>query len=205
MRLSLQLVSPPAISDDCLESGAMSLTRSEIMSRICSTDTSPEVYLRKALWREGLRYRVNYETPVCKADIVFPLARIAVFVDGCYWHGCPLHYIFPRTHREYWKEKLRNNLERDRRQTMELEKAGWTVLRVWEHEVCESTREVVDMIAATRHRRRRTSERDQLRLVDVEPVGRNRERRQVEPLRSPGHCEIQEVGRVSKKWRNRIT
>lgn len=109
------------------------------MSRIRGQNTRPEVLLRRALWSRGLRYRLHYKTPVGKPDIVFPGPRVAVFVDGCFWHGCPDHYVKPRTRDEFWAAKLEGNIDRDRRQTIELETLGWTVIRLWEHEVRAQT------------------------------------------------------------------
>jgi DNA mismatch endonuclease (patch repair protein) len=85
----------------------------------------------------GLRYWVD-RRPVpgipCRADLVFPGARLAVFVDGCFWHGCPEHYKPPSTNAGYWSAKVTRNVDRDRRVDVALREAGWRVLRVWEHE-----------------------------------------------------------------------
>jgi DNA mismatch endonuclease, patch repair protein len=100
-------------------------------------DTRPEVLLRSALHRRGLRFGKN-RAPVpgirCRPDIVFPAARLAVFVDGCFWHRCPDHGISPRTNSAYWTAKLDRNVSRDRRNDRDLRAAGWAVIRVWEHE-----------------------------------------------------------------------
>jgi DNA mismatch endonuclease (patch repair protein) len=88
--------------------------------------------LRKAAWALGLRYRLHLRTPVGRADLKFTGKRLAVFVDGCFWHGCPAHYTRPRTRVGFWSKKLADNTARDRRQTAELESLGWTVLRIWE-------------------------------------------------------------------------
>lgn len=102
-----------------------------------SVDTRPEVALRSAVHRLGLRYR-KHHPPItgyrCRADLVFPKERVAVFHDGCYWHGCPEHGVQPRTNSAYWAKKIRGNVERDRRNDAALLAAGWTVVRVWEHE-----------------------------------------------------------------------
>src|SRR5215211_8176900 len=105
------------------------------MARVKGKNTSPERILRSALWRNGLRYRLDYKVPAGRPDIVFPGPKVAVFVDGCFWHGCPAHYSRPRSQQEFWSEKLAANVERDRRQTLELESRGWRVVRVWEHEI----------------------------------------------------------------------
>ncbi|WP_209437234.1 very short patch repair endonuclease [Amycolatopsis azurea] len=102
-----------------------------------SKDTKPEVRLRKLLHAQGLRYRVS-TSPVPgvrrTADVVFPRALVAVFVDGCYWHGCPAHYRPSTANSEFWANKIRRNRERDAETTKLLEEAGWRVIRAWEHE-----------------------------------------------------------------------
>lgn len=116
------------------------------MSRIRGKDTKPELALRSLLWRQGLRYRLGLRVMGIRPDLVFPRQRVAVFVDGCFWHGCPLHYTRPRTSERFWAEKLRSNVTRDTEQTMRLESAGWRVVRVWEHAIWSASREVVDRI-----------------------------------------------------------
>jgi len=100
-------------------------------------DTRPEIALRSELHRLGLRFRVH-RRPVADlratADIVFGQGRVAVFVDGCFWHRCPLHATVPKANGEWWAEKLRANVERDRRTSGELRARGWCVIRIWEHE-----------------------------------------------------------------------
>ena len=100
-------------------------------------DTKPELALRCELWRRGLRYRVD-RPPIAgmrrRADLVFPRQRVAVFVDGCFWHRCPEHSTNPKANREWWIEKLDRNVARDRDTNRQLVEAGWSVVRVWEHE-----------------------------------------------------------------------
>lgn len=108
--------------------------RSFCMSRNRGTDTKPEVLLRKALWRLGLRYRLNSRLPG-KPDLVFPGSRSVVFVDGCFWHGCPEHFQAPQANASFWHEKLARTRSRDIQVNDALPADGWTVLRVWEHEV----------------------------------------------------------------------
>lgn len=100
-------------------------------------DTGPELALRSELHRRGLRFRKT-TTPIegvrCRADLVFKRARVAVFVDGCFWHRCPIHGTQPRTNNEYWQAKLDRNVARDRRNDEALMTSGWEVVRVWEHE-----------------------------------------------------------------------
>jgi DNA mismatch endonuclease (patch repair protein) len=109
--------------------------RSEVMSRIRSKNTKLELTLRKALFREGLRgYRLDVKLPG-SPDITFPRAKVAVFVDGCFWHGCPLCYSEPETNSQFWRNKFMENHERDQRANKNLDEIGWTVIRVWEHEL----------------------------------------------------------------------
>lgn len=103
------------------------------------TDTKPEVALRSELHRRGLRFRKDHPIRVegrrrIRPDVVFTRARIAVFVDGCFWHGCPDHQVVPKSNPDYWIPKLRRNVERDRAADAALAAEGWTVLRYWEHE-----------------------------------------------------------------------
>lgn len=121
--------------------------RSRCMSRIKGRDTGPEVMLRNALWKRGLRYRVHYGI-TGRPDIVFVRARVAVFVDGCFWHGCPEHSMKPKQNAAFWEEKIRKNIERDQEISIALEKAGWRVLRFWEHEIKENLKGVEKKIAA---------------------------------------------------------
>src|SRR5262245_51945914 len=117
------------------------------MARIRPRDTSPERLLRKHLWNAGLRYRLHVPTPAGRPDIVFVSRRVAVFVDGCFFHGCPDHYVRPRSSCAFWAEKLAANVRRDIDQTRELERLGWRVCRIWEHEVFENPSRVAKRIA----------------------------------------------------------
>ena len=107
--------------------------RSKIMRAIHSKNTRPELRLRKALWLKGFRYRIHYGTE--KIDIAFPSKKLAIFVDGCFWHGCPIHSHVPKSNIEYWAPKLKKNIERDKKMDERLQKKGWRVLRFWEHEL----------------------------------------------------------------------
>ncbi|MCA9758695.1 MAG: very short patch repair endonuclease [Candidatus Eisenbacteria bacterium] len=107
------------------------------MQRTPQRDTPPERALRSRLHRMGLRFWVDRRPDSSvrsRADIVFPRARVAVFVDGCFWHGCPEHATWPKANGAWWKAKIEANRERDRRSTAALRHAGWRVVRVWEHE-----------------------------------------------------------------------
>lgn len=112
----------------------LKLTRSENMSRIRGKNTKPEIQLRKALWEKGFRFRINIDLPG-RPDLVFPKSQIAIFVDGCFWHGCPLHYSAPATRQEFWQKKLRDNVLRDIAVDDELISMNWKVLRIWQHEL----------------------------------------------------------------------
>lgn len=109
--------------------------RSANMARIRGKDTKPEMLLRKELWKRGFRYRVNHRICSVRPDLVFIGSRLAVFIDGCFWHGCPVHYVRPKTRSEFWSAKLKQNVMRDSMQTLRLEESGWSVLRFWEHEI----------------------------------------------------------------------
>ena len=128
-------------------SPARPLTRSEHMSRVRGKNSAAERSLRSTLHAEGLRFRLHRRIEGIAADIVFPGPRVAVFVDGCFWHGCPKHATFPKTNQEYWLPKLAENRGRDLRQTAKIRAAGWRVFRVWEHECLPPTARVVERIA----------------------------------------------------------
>lgn len=102
-----------------------------------SRDTKPELAVRRLLHAKGLRYRVNFRPlPGLRrtADVVFTRARVAVFIDGCFWHGCPQHYRAPGSNVSYWSAKVSQNRNRDIETTEHLESAGWIVRRFWAHE-----------------------------------------------------------------------
>lgn len=108
------------------------------MARQRRVGTKPEVVLRKLLHQAGHRYRVAYPVPGMSrrtVDIAFPGRKLAIFVDGCFWHACPEHGVSPRNNSEWWRVKLESNRQRDEETTAALEALGWTVIRLWEHEV----------------------------------------------------------------------
>ncbi|MGA5079837.1 very short patch repair endonuclease [Streptomyces griseoincarnatus] len=118
-------------------SWASSAARRRNMQAIRSRDTKPEIMIRRLVHAAGLRYRVAARPlPDLRrtADMVFRPAKVAVFIDGCYWHGCPEHYVPPKTNSGYWSEKVVRNVKRDRETDELLTNAGWLVLRFWEHE-----------------------------------------------------------------------
>lgn len=121
------------------------------------TDTLPEVALRSLLHGRGLRFRKDQPLHLShkrvRPDVVFPGARIAIFVDGCYWHGCVRHKTLPKTNTEFWAKKIARNVERDREVDEALTASGWLVLRFWEHD------DLTDACDAIEHevRRRQTA------------------------------------------------
>lgn len=121
-----------------------------------STDTKPEVALRRELHRRGLRFRKHVSVVVglrCRPDIVFPKARVAVECRGCFWHRCPVDAVLPKSNLDYWLPKLDRNVERDRRNEEALAAAGWTLVVVWEHdELTEAANAVERAVRATSRR-----------------------------------------------------
>lgn len=121
-----------------------------------SRDTKPELVVRKLIHARGLRYRVAYRAiPTLRrtVDIAFTRAKVAVFIDGCFWHGCPDHYQRPNSNRLYWDAKVIQNRERDAETARAFEANGWTVLRFWEHEVRSDPQAVANgIIDAVRRR-----------------------------------------------------
>ena len=163
----------------------MALNRSEQMARIRGYDTKPELRLRQALWARGLRYRIGFRHDFGRPDLTSARHRLVVFVDGCFWHGCPEHYSRPQTRPDFWARKLAENVRRDQLQTASAESAGWRVERIWEHEVDED----VDQLAESLCRRLATGgvqdrfEHWQVVRAEVLPGGRF-ERRRLEELRA---------------------
>ena len=124
-------------------------------------DTTPERALRSLLFAEGFRYRCDFRVDLdgvrARPDIVFTRVKVAVFLDGCFWHGCPEHFSEPRRNADYWGPKLARNRARDRTQTVALEAAGWRVVRVWEHVDPEAALRIVSDVLALAYREREPS------------------------------------------------
>jgi DNA mismatch endonuclease Vsr len=133
--------------------------RSRIMRAVPGKNTSAERALRKALWAADLRgYRLHNREVPGTPDVVFATPRVAVFVDGCFWHGCPTCYREPKSRKEYWKMKVRRNADRDGRVNAACADKGWRVVRVWEHEILKTPAEASGRVArAIRQGRHRTA------------------------------------------------
>lgn len=147
----MQTLSEPLVGNPGSEPGRESITAAEQMvsswrtteaitrrmSRQARRDTTPEMAIRSALHVRGCRFRVSYTVPGLQRstiDVAFPRRRLAVFVDGCFWHGCPEHGTRPKSNAVRWAAKLDANTKRDRRIDAHLRDRGWAVVRIWEHE-----------------------------------------------------------------------
>jgi DNA mismatch endonuclease, patch repair protein len=117
------------------------------------SDTGPECQLRSELHSRGCRFRKDFRVDLSdlrvRVDVAFPRARVAVFMDGCFWHRCPLHSTDPKRNSEFWMRKLQGNVDRDRRVDAALIAAGWTVVRCWEH---EAAHEAADRVETALHK-----------------------------------------------------
>ena len=136
--------------------------RRRIMQANRRRDTRPELAIRSMLHARGLRYRIDRPIPVregrsIRPDMVFSAARVAVFIDGCFWHGCPLHGTSPKTNADYWLPKIAANRERDARNTAVLQAEGWMVIRAWTHESADAV--VARVAEAVENRKRSGRER----------------------------------------------
>lgn len=123
------------------------------MSRQRRRDTEAELRLRRILHARGLRYRVDAALPGLarrRADLTFPRQRLAVFVDGCFWHGCPQHKTAPKNNARWWATKLARNIERDRETAETLVSNGWALIRIWEHEDPEVAADSVEALVRSR-------------------------------------------------------
>lgn len=123
------------------------------MANVRQKGTDAEVALRQEMHRVGLRYRIDYEVlrnPRRVADMAFPGRKIAIFVDGCFWHGCPEHATWPKQNADFWRQKIEANRQRDSDTNERLRSLGWTVLRFWSHESpAEAARTIAHMVATT--------------------------------------------------------
>jgi len=123
------------------------------MSSQLSQNTRIEIRLRSILHSRGLRYRVH-QRPLKgyrrTADVVFTRAKVAVYVDGCFWHGCPLHGTWPKRNADFWRQKIETNVRRDRETDEALAEAGWVPIRVWEHEDASAAADRITTLVRTR-------------------------------------------------------
>jgi DNA mismatch endonuclease (patch repair protein) len=118
------------------------------MSRIRGKNTTPEIKLRKILFAVGIRgYRIHHNLPG-KPDIVFTKKKIAIFIDGCFWHKCPVCFQEPETRKDFWMKKIQSNIDRDKKVNEKLKHDGWTVIRIWEHEIRKEPEKAVKKIIA---------------------------------------------------------
>jgi len=123
------------------------------MQAIRTRDTKPELLLRQELHRRGMRFRVNVsvpEMPRRSIDVAWSGKRIAVFIDGCYWHGCLEHSTVPKVNADYWVPKIEGNRRRDLETKKYLEGRGWSVLRFWEHEAVDEVADVIQDVVRSR-------------------------------------------------------
>lgn len=121
------------------------------MAKVRQKGTKAEVELRQELYRKGLRYLVGYvvlRKPHRIADIAFPGLKIAIFVDGCFWHGCPEHVTWPKQNADFWRNKIESNHSRDVDTSARLKEIGWTVIRLWEHESPAAAAETISKFVA---------------------------------------------------------
>lgn len=123
------------------------------MSRTAQRDNRKEVALRSTLHARGLRFRIHsrvLEPSRRTIDITFPAPRVAVFVDGCFWHGCPVHGTSPKNNAAWWRAKIDTNIARDRDTDRRLREAGWSVIRIWEHEDIEAAADRVEEVVRSK-------------------------------------------------------
>jgi DNA mismatch endonuclease (patch repair protein) len=120
--------------------------RSEVMRAVKSRDSKIEVAFRKSLWKLGFRYRKNASNYFGKPDIVLKKHKAVIFVDSCFWHGCPEHLRMPSSNRDYWVKKIEKNKSRDLAVNKHYRDNGWTVLRIWEHDLVEDLESAVKSV-----------------------------------------------------------
>ncbi|QRF22267.1 very short patch repair endonuclease [Alicyclobacillus sp. TC] len=131
--------------------------RSEIMKAVRSRNTSPEIRVRRELWKRGIRFRVNVKDLPGKPDIAVKKLKVAIFIDSCFWHGCVEHGRIPKSNVAFWTTKIDRNKERDRRVTEQYIANGWCVVRIWEHDLNEHFEDVIDHLVTTIQKAKRNS------------------------------------------------
>lgn len=120
--------------------------RSSIMREVKSENTQLEIIVRSALWKRGLRFRKNVKSLPGKPDIVFSRLRLAIFIDSCFWHGCPYHFRMPKSNVNYWNEKINRNKQRDEELNKKYKEMNWKIIRIWEHEIMKDLESIIDKI-----------------------------------------------------------
>jgi DNA mismatch endonuclease (patch repair protein) len=123
------------------------IQRRKNMQAIRSTNTKMEQFIAKELWNRGYRFRKNVKNLTGKPDIAIKKYKVAIFLDSCFWHGCELHCIYPKSNTEYWAEKILKNIQHDRKINDYYSNKGWHLLRIWEHEVKSDRFQVIEKIA----------------------------------------------------------
>lgn len=121
-------------------------SKKNTMKYVKSKNTNLEMKVRKRLWKEGIRYKTNVKSLFGKPDIAFPNLKIVVFIDSCFWHGCPYHFRLPPKNPEFWEQKIRRNTERDNEITQHYVEENWIILRFWEHEINNNLDSVIATI-----------------------------------------------------------
>lgn len=109
--------------------------RSEMMSKVKSKNSKLEIAFGKLLWSQGFRYRKNSKKYFGTPDFVLKKYKTVIFIDSCFWHGCKKHFKLPATNRQFWKQKIENNVKRDQEVSGYYKKEGWNIIRFWEHEL----------------------------------------------------------------------
>lgn len=121
--------------------------RRKNMQAIRSSNTKMENYITKELWRRGFRFRKNVKDLLGKPDIAIKKYKVVIFFDSCFWHGCDIHCVYPKSNTEYWIPKIQKNIQRDQSINNYYKNKGWHILRIWEHEVKQDKVRGVDKIA----------------------------------------------------------
>lgn len=119
--------------------------RKKIMQSVRSTQTKLENRFSSSLWQKGLRYRKNVRDLPGKPDIAIKKYRAVIFIDSCFWHGCEMHFVPPKSNVEYWSQKIKSNIDRDKQVTKYYKENGWNILRIWEHQLKENYSQTIDM------------------------------------------------------------
>ncbi len=166
------------------------------MARIKGRSTAPEVLFRRALSAAGMRGKSWKEIRGVRPDLVFP-GKVALFVDGCFWHGCPHHYVAPRSSTDFWRKKLADNVVRDHRQTVALLANGWTVIRVWEHDIRNNA--IVAAARIVKAMRTGKVRVDGWRVTKVDALSDGSERRVLRRLLDLRKWRIEKGSRITAK------